>query len=93
MTQDEPSSPATDSTEPGRPQSDRQLDARTLTCPEPLMLVRNAIRELESGQVLYVQATDPSTVRDLANFCHFLGHSMVDQSAYENDFEFWIRKA
>ncbi len=75
------------------PSHDERLDARGLVCPEPLMLVRHAVRKLASGAVLYVQATDPSTVRDLHNFCRFLGHTMLAENADENDYEFWIRKA
>jgi len=41
------------------------------------MLVRNRMRELESGQCLRVLATDPTTTRDLSNFCRFMGHKMV----------------
>ncbi len=78
---------------PPNPAPDQRLDARGLTCPEPLMMVRHAVRGLASGQVLYVQATDPSTVRDLHNFCRFLGHSMLAENADENDYEFWIQKA
>ncbi|MGI9326487.1 MAG: sulfurtransferase TusA [Pseudomonadales bacterium] len=78
---------------PPNPAPDQRLDARGLTCPEPLMMVRHAVRRLSSGQVLYVQATDPSTVRDLHNFCRFLGHSMLAENADENDYEFWIQKA
>ena len=78
---------------PPNPAPDQCLDARGLTCPEPLMMVRHAVRGLVSGQVLYVQATDPSTVRDLHNFCRFLGHSMLAENADENDYEFWIQKA
>ena len=47
---------------------DVQLDARGLRCPEPLMLVRNKIRELPDGNVLHVLATDPTTERDLEHF-------------------------
>lgn len=53
------------------------LDARELKCPEPLMLVRNRMRELEPGQCLRVLATDPTTTRDLINFCRFMGHEML----------------
>jgi len=41
------------------------------------MLVRNRMRALESGQCLRVLATDPTTTRDLVNFCRFMGHEMV----------------
>lgn len=53
------------------------LDARELKCPEPLMLVRNRMRELVPNQCLRVLATDPTTTRDLTNFCRFMGHEMV----------------
>jgi len=35
------------------------------------------MRALESGQCLRVLATDPTTTRDLVNFCRFMGHEMV----------------
>jgi len=41
------------------------------------MLVRNRMRTLEPGQCLRVLATDPTTTRDLDNFCRFMGHEMV----------------
>lgn len=89
MNSDSPSSPGGDAPVP----FDEQLDARGLTCPEPLMLVRNAVRAMASGQVLYVQATDPSTVRDIGNFCRFLGHTLDAQNSDGDAFEFWVRKA
>jgi tRNA 2-thiouridine synthesizing protein A len=71
---------------------DLQLDARGLRCPEPLMLVRNQVREMQSGQVLHVTATDPSTSRDFHNFCRFMGHELVEERQQEDVYEFWIRK-
>jgi tRNA 2-thiouridine synthesizing protein A len=72
--------------------ADLHLDATGLVCPEPLMLVRNRVREMRSGQVLHVQATDPSTARDFRNFCRFMGHEMVAEELGEPLLEFWIRK-
>lgn len=77
-------------------QANEELDARGLRCPEPLMLVRNKIRGMETAQVLYIEATDPTTERDLVNFCRFMGHEMRFQSTRGSDaeqvFEFWIQK-
>lgn len=72
--------------------ADQQLDATGLTCPEPLMMVRNRVREMPAGQVLHVIATDPSTNRDFNNFCRFLGHEMIDQTQSGERLEYWIRK-
>jgi tRNA 2-thiouridine synthesizing protein A len=73
-------------------QPDDSLDARGLVCPEPLMLVRNRVRGMSSGAVLYIQATDPSTGRDFTNFCRFMGHELVRESQQDDVYHFWIRK-
>ena len=75
-----------------RLKSDIELDASGLVCPEPLMLVRNRVREMQGGQVLHVLATDPTTQRDLEQFCRFMRHDMVDFVVSGNRLEFWIRK-
>ena len=75
-----------------RLKSDIELDASGLVCPEPLMLVRNQVREMASGQVLYILATDPTTHRDLEQFCRFMKHDMVDSIVSDTRLEFWIRK-
>ncbi len=72
--------------------ADQQVDATGLICPEPLMIVRNRVREMASGQVLHVTATDPSTRRDFQNFCRFMGHELVAEEQAGERFEFWIRK-
>ena len=68
------------------------LDARGLKCPEPLMLVRNRVRTLEVGECLEVRATDPTTTRDLENFCRFMKHEMVASDTQGEDFIYLIRK-
>ncbi|MYD81158.1 MAG: sulfurtransferase TusA [Gammaproteobacteria bacterium] len=55
---------------------DHKLDTCGLNCPEPLMIVRNKVREMNAGERLLILATDPSTHRDFANFCRFMGHSL-----------------
>lgn len=56
------------------------------------MLVRNRIRELETGDVLHIIATDPSTHRDFSNFCRFMGHEMLHAGVDGEILEFWIKK-
>lgn len=58
----------------------RTLDARTLYCPEPVMLLHNMIREVSPGEKIRVLATDPSTKRDIPKFCQFLGHELLQSS-------------
>ena len=74
-------------------QAQEELDARGLNCPEPLMLVRNKVRKKKSGEILHICATDPTTERDLNQFCTFLGHSMLRCSEASGVYEFWIQKS
>ncbi len=71
----------------------QSLDARGLVCPEPVMFLHKAVRELAAGDYLAVLATDPSTQRDIPKFCQFLGHQLVVQQAVDGVYIFHIRKA
>lgn len=71
----------------------KTLDTTGLLCPEPLMLLHKAVRELESGQVIELIATDPSTTRDVPKFCGFLGHKLLSQEQSDETFLYYIEKA
>lgn len=57
------------------------------------MLLHNKIRDIASGELLQVIATDPSTKRDIPKFCNFLGHELVSQYADDEHYYYFIRKA
>lgn len=68
------------------------LDARGLQCPEPVMLLHKAMRRLPDGAVLTVLATDPTTLRDIPQFCRFLGHELLSQEESDEELTFALRK-
>ena len=72
---------------------DHEMDVTGLYCPEPVMMLHNKIRDIGSGEVLEVLATDPSTRRDIPKFCHFLGHELLAQGERDNSFFYHIRKS
>ena len=69
-----------------------EVDTRGLWCPEPLIIVRNRVRQMIPGEELHIRATDPSTHRDFTNFCRFMGHELVAATAQDGELEFVIRK-
>lgn len=71
---------------------DIALDAKGLTCPEPVMLLHGSVRDAQSGQVIRVEATDPSTQRDIAKFCTFLNHELVSDHQEGDCYVYFIRK-
>ncbi len=56
-----------------------QLNTCGLRCPEPVMMLHQAIRKSKSGDVVEVFATDNSTSWDIPKFCMHLGHELLLQ--------------
>ena len=72
---------------------DLELDAKGLMCPEPVMMLHVKVKDMQAGQVLKVEATDPSTTRDITKFCSFLGYELLGQKETEcGVFEYLIKK-
>ncbi|WP_447555922.1 sulfurtransferase TusA [Vreelandella sp. EE22] len=75
------------------PAFDDTLDTTGLYCPEPIMLMHNKVRDMDSGQTLKVIATDPATTRDVPKFCQFLGHELLAHQEHEDEYLYFIRLA
>lgn len=60
-------------------QIDKEIDARGLNCPLPLMKAKKAMAEMQSGQTLKVVATDSGSMRDFLAFAKQAGHEMLEQ--------------
>lgn len=71
---------------------DKDLDARGLNCPLPILRAKKALGEIQSGQVLRVVATDPGSVKDFAAFCKQTGHALLSQSQSDKEFTFFMQK-
>lgn len=54
--------------------ADRELDARGLKCPLPVLRARKILLSMRAGEVLCVLADDPMAAIDLPHFCHENGH-------------------
>ena len=71
---------------------DKELDARGLNCPLPILRCKKALAEISNGQVLKVMATDPGSVKDFQAFCKQTGHELLSLEQSESLFTFYIRK-
>jgi len=72
--------------------TDHQLDAIGLRCPEPVMMLRLKIRKMTAGETLLVSADDLSTARDIPSFCRFMEHQLIDQQTKTLPFQYVIKK-
>ena len=57
----------------------KELDARGLTCPLPILKAKKALAEMLSGQTLCVISTDGGSVRDFQAFAKQTGNELVSQ--------------
>jgi tRNA 2-thiouridine synthesizing protein A len=60
---------------------DRELDARGLKCPLPVLRARKTLLAMREGEVLRVLADDPMAAIDLPHFCREAGHDHLGHTA------------
>lgn len=71
---------------------DKEVDARGLNCPLPILRTKKALTDMQSGQVLRIVATDPGAVKDFQAFAKQTGNALVDHSVNEKEFTFFMQK-
>jgi tRNA 2-thiouridine synthesizing protein A len=72
---------------------DKEVDARGLNCPLPILRAKKALAEMQAGQVLHVLATDPGSVKDFAAFARQTGNELVAQNELaDNVYDFFLRR-
>lgn len=69
-----------------------ELDAIGLRCPEPVMMVRLKIREMQVGETVAVIADDHSTTRDIPSFCRFMEHELLASQTASSPYQYLIKK-
>lgn len=70
-----------------------QLDAKGLLCPLPVLRARKAMKPLNPGDVLAVEATDAAAPADFAAFCAATGHRLLSSETDGATYRFEIEKA
>lgn len=73
-------------------QFDRDLDVKGLNCPLPILRTKKMLAEMDSGQVLRVQATDPGSLKDFPAFARQTGNELVEQREEGKVFEFYLKR-
>jgi tRNA 2-thiouridine synthesizing protein A len=71
---------------------DKELDARGLNCPLPILRAKKALADMSSGQVLHIIATDPGSVKDFQAFAKQTGNELLSQAENNKEFEFYLKR-
>jgi TusA-related sulfurtransferase len=72
---------------------DRTIDAKGQMCPMPVLTLARTIKELQSGQVLAISATDEGARRDIPAWAEKTGNTILDLTEENGVLTFYVRKA
>lgn len=56
------------------------------------MMLRNAIRNAEEGQIIEIISEDPVSLRDIPAFCNFMHHTLLSMPDKEHPNLFIVKK-
>ncbi|WP_377887799.1 sulfurtransferase TusA family protein [Alkalihalobacillus sp. R86527] len=71
----------------------KTLDAKGLACPMPIVKTKKAMKEIETGEILEIHATDKGAKSDLTAWAKSGGHELLKTEEKDGVFFFWIKKA
>lgn len=71
---------------------DREVDARGLNCPLPILRTKKTLNDMSSGQVLRILATDPAAVRDFQAFAKQTGNQLLEHGERDGAFFFLLKR-
>ena len=68
------------------------LDLKGLACPMPIVKVSKGIKEVEVGEVLEAQTTDPGSLTDFPAWAKTSGNEIVKTDQEEKLIKFFIKR-
>ncbi|MGA8862429.1 MAG: sulfurtransferase TusA family protein [Gallionella sp.] len=71
---------------------DKELDARGLACPLPILRTKKTLDSMASGQVLKMISTDHGAIKDMHEFSRQTGHPLLSAAEQDSACIFYIRK-
>ena len=73
-------------------QFDKELDARGLNCPLPILRAKKSLTDMQTGQVLKIVATDPGSVKDFEAFAKQTGNELLSSSEENKEYTFYMKR-
>ncbi len=70
----------------------KELDARGLNCPLPILRTKKALTDMRAGEILRILATDPGSVKDFQAFSRQTGNALLGSETVNNEFVFFLKK-
>lgn len=74
------------------PDFDRELDARGLSCPLPVLNTRKSVETLQSGEVLKVISTDRGALSFFQSLVRQTGLELLSWHEQDGEYRFFLRR-
>jgi tRNA 2-thiouridine synthesizing protein A len=71
---------------------DKELNARGLSCPLPIVKTKKSLADMASDQVLKVIATDCGAVKDMQAFADQTGNTLMSTTEENGEYIFFMKK-
>lgn len=71
---------------------DHEIDACGLNCPLPLLRLKKTLRDMNSGEIVRVLATDPAAHLDFGVFSEQTGNVILEFAKETDKQIFYIKK-
>lgn len=71
---------------------DKELDARGLNCPMPILKTKKSLNDMSPGQVLKIVSTDAGSVKDMQAFADQTGNTLVSSAEENGAYVFFMQK-
>lgn len=70
----------------------REVDARGMACPGPMMELIRMVKAAQVGEVLAVVSTEPNSAKDIPAWAEKAKHSYLGQEPAEGGVRYAVRK-
>ncbi len=72
--------------------ADKQLDAKGLNCPLPILKAKKMLNAMEQNETLEILATDPGAIKDFEAFCRTTGNTLLESQSESGNYTFLIQR-
>lgn len=69
-----------------------ELDCKNLICPMPIIKIAQAIKLVDVGGIVRMEATDPGSKHDVPAWARRTGHDLIETRQAGRVFTFQVRR-
>jgi len=72
--------------------ADKVMDLKGLACPMPVVKISKGIKEIQVGQIVEAQTTDPGALTDFPSWARTSGNEIVETVQNNGVITFYIKR-